>query len=283
MRLAQAGDVVLLVSQKDRKGYIRRLQPGAQLHTQRGHLSHDDLIGQPIGATVFTHLGFPFYLLRPTTDDLVRYLRRESQIIFPKDAGYIIMKLGIQPGSQVIEAGTGSGGLTLALATIVGDDGHVYSYDVREDMQTLAKRNLKQAGLGHRVALKCRDAAQGFDETEVDAVFLDMLIPWEALPAARNALRGGGVIGCLVPTVNQLMSMVAALEAHPGFAFVEAEELILRGYKTIPARIRPEDMMIGHTGYLIFGRAVLPPTTGIQEKPTTHDVGVEVEDEESAR
>jgi tRNA (adenine57-N1/adenine58-N1)-methyltransferase len=253
--------VVLLISHKDRKGYIRVLQPGGQLHTHRGHLNHDDLIGRPIGATVATPLGFTFYLLTPTTEELVRYLRRESQIIFPKDAGYIIMRLGIQPGSRVAEAGTGSGGLTLTLATIVGDAGQVYSYDVRKDMQSLARRNVKQVKLSHRVTFHCRDAAQGFEETDVDAIFLDMLMPWLALDAARKALRGGGVIGCLVPTVNQLADMIAALDRHPGFAFVEAEELILRGYKTIPARVRPEDTIIGHTGYLIFGRAVLPSTT----------------------
>ncbi|HEC21774.1 MAG TPA: tRNA (adenine-N1)-methyltransferase [Chloroflexi bacterium] len=259
MRRAQAGDVVLLVSEKDRKSFVRTLEPGKQLQTHRGVLAHDDLIGQPLGSQVRTHLGFAYYLLPPTTDELVRNLRRESQIIFPKDSGYIIMKLGVRPGSVVIEAGTGSGGLCLVLATIVGDDGHVFSYDVRSDMQRIARRNIERARLSHRVTFRAGNVTEGFEETDVDAVFLDMRSPWEALDQARAALSGGGVLGCLVPTANQLVRLIGALDAHPGFGFIEAEELILRPYRTVPARVRPDDQIVGHTGYLIFARAVFPP------------------------
>jgi tRNA (adenine57-N1/adenine58-N1)-methyltransferase len=257
LRRAQAGDVILLVSRKDRKRFIRTLEPGRELQTHHGVLAHDDLIGQPLGAIVHTHLGFSYFLFTPTTDELVRNVRRESQIVFPKDAGYIIMKLGIKPGSVVVEAGTGSGGLCLALATIVGDGGHVYSYDVRAGMQRIARGNLKRAGLTERVTFKLGDATEGFDETDVDAVFLDMLTPWDALDQAHASLRGSGMLGSLVPTANQLVDMIGALDAHPGFGFVEAEELVLRSYKTVPARVRPDERMVGHTGYLIFARAVV--------------------------
>lgn len=257
MRRAQAGDVILLVNERDRKWFIRTLEPGRTLQTHRGVLAYDDLIGQPLGAKVRTHLGFTFYLFTPTTDELVRNVRRESQIVFPKDAGYIIMKLGIKPGSRVVEAGTGSGGLCLTLATMVGDEGHVFSYDVREKMQRIARGNVERAGLSDRVTFKHRDVAEGFDETDVDAVFLDMLKPWGFLDQAYAALRGSGMLGCLVPTANQLVEMLEALGSHPGFGFVEAEELILRSYKTVPARVRPDERMVGHTGYLIFARAVV--------------------------
>jgi tRNA (adenine57-N1/adenine58-N1)-methyltransferase len=234
----------MLVNEQDRKRYIRTLEPGETLYTHRGYFNYDDLIGLALGSTVRTHLGHSFYLLRPTTDELIRSLRRESQIIFPKDAGYIIMKLGIVPGSQVVEAGTGSGGLTTALATIVGDTGRVYSYDIRERMQEIARSNLSRLRLMHRVTFRLRDVSEGFEDPNADAVFLDLLIPWGVLGAARACLRGGGMLGCLVPTVNQLQEMVSALRQHPGFGFVEVEELILRPYKTVPARIRPEDQIV---------------------------------------
>lgn len=257
MRRTEAGDRVLLIGQ-DHKRFIRKLIPGEKLETHRGILLHDDLIDQPLGSVVRTHLDHRFYLLSPTTDDLVCGLPRQSQIIFPKDAGYIALKLGIQPGVRVVEAGTGSGGLCLALATLVGNEGHVYSYDVREGMQKLAERNLERAGLEPRVTFRVRDISEGFDESDVEALFLDVLTPWDYLDQAHAALRGSGMLGSLVPTVNQLIQLVDALDRHPGFVEVEAEELILRPYKTLPVRVRPEDRIIGHTGYLVFARAIIP-------------------------
>ncbi|MBN1310294.1 MAG: tRNA (adenine-N1)-methyltransferase [Anaerolineae bacterium] len=249
--------MILLVSDKDRKCYIRTIEPGRKLETHRGFITHDDLIGQPFGLQIRTHLGFPYFLLTPTTEELIRHIKRRSQIIFPKDAGYIIMKLGIKPGSKVIEAGIGSGGLCVALATMVGDAGHVFSYEVREDMQHMALQNLARVNLTDRVTCKLRDINVGFDEIDVDAVFLDVSTPQRFLDQARVALRGGGVLGCIVPTVNQLTEIVEALVSHPGYGFVEVDELLLRSFKTLPSRVRPEDQMVGHTGYLIFARAVI--------------------------
>jgi tRNA (adenine57-N1/adenine58-N1)-methyltransferase len=257
LRLAQAGDTVLLVNERDRRRFVRILEPGKSLQTHRGKVNFDDLIGQPMGTEVRTHLGFPYYMFVPTTDDLVTNAIRKSQIIFPKDAGYIVMKLGVRSGSRVVEAGTGSGGLCVALATIVGDDGHVYSYDVRETMQEYALQNLKRCGLKHRVTLRTRDAREGFDERDVDAVFLDMLSPQECMTQARVSLRGSGLLGCLVPTANQVIELLQALYAGNEFGFIEVEELILRSYKPVVARLRPEDRMVGHTGYLVFARALI--------------------------
>ncbi len=275
MRLAQVGDTVLLVNERDRRRFIRTLEPGRKLETHRGFLNHDDLIGQPLGAEVRTHLGFPYYLLTPTTDELITNLIRKSQIIFPKDAGYIIMKLGIQPGSRVIEAGTGSGGLCLALATIVGDQGHVYSYDIRHGMQDIARENLSRAGLNERVTFTLKDAGHGFIEQDVDAVFLDMLTPHEVLPQARAALRGSGALGCIVPTANQVIELLTALYDSPDYGFIEVEEVILRSYKPVAARLRPEDQIVGHTGYLVFARAVIP--TPNRDSGASRTLGGDVE------
>jgi tRNA (adenine57-N1/adenine58-N1)-methyltransferase len=257
VRKAQAGDIVLLVSDQEKRQLLRQLEPGHRFETHRGVLEHDDLIGRPLGSMVRTHLGFPYYLILPTTADLIQNIRRTSQIIYAKDAGYLALKLGIVPGARVIEAGSGSGAMCTVLAALVGDEGHVYSYDVREDMLGLAQRNLEWNGLVARVTLEMRDVTQGFGQEDVDAVFLDMPEPWEALPAAWEALRGGGMLATILPSVHQLGKMIDALQTSRSYGLVEAEELLLRSYRTIPTRVRPDDQMVAHTGYLVFARAVI--------------------------
>jgi tRNA (adenine57-N1/adenine58-N1)-methyltransferase len=220
-------------------------------------VAHDDLIGLEWGARTRTHLGVPLLLLRPSTDDLVRNLKRSTQIVYPKDAGYILLKMSIGPGCRVIEAGTGSGGLTLVLAQAVHPHGCVISYDSRRDRQQLARRNLQQLGLAEIVSFKERDIAEGFDERGVDALFLDLPNPWDYLGQAHVALTGGGFLGSILPTANQVISLTAALD-NADFGLVEVEELLLRPYKTASARLRPEDRMTPHTGYLVFGRKLIP-------------------------
>ncbi len=262
------GDLVLFVSvEKSPRTTLRRMVAGEIFHTHRGSIRMDDVIGMGYGTAIRTHLGQPFYLIPPTTDDFITRIAREGQIIFPKDSGYIMMKLGITPGSRVLETGTGSGGLCLALAAMVGDEGHVYSYDTRKDMQGVARSNLRKAGLDHRVTFTIRDAHDGFDEAGLDAAFLDVREPWEYLDQARATLKGGGALGALVPTINQLVTLVAALSKHPYYAYTEVEELILRPYRVVPDRIRPDDQMIGHTGFLLFCRAVFPMEETGEEAP----------------
>jgi tRNA (adenine57-N1/adenine58-N1)-methyltransferase len=253
--LTQEGDLVQLIG-RDHKYRLVRLHTGAELHTHRGLLKHDDMIGKPWGARVDSHIGRPFYLLPPSLHDLLRDTKRSSQIIFPKDIGYILLKLSITPGSTVIEAGTGSGAFTTALATAVGPQGRVISYDQRADMQALARRNLEQLGLEARVEFRLRDIAQGFEETDVPALFLDVPVPHEYIGQVRAALRPGGFFGSIVPTTNQVSLLLSALERHE-FEFVEVSELSLRYYKPVPERLRPTDRMVAHTGYLIFARPVL--------------------------
>ena len=206
---------------------------------------------------VRTHLGFPYFLLLPSTADLIQNIRRNSQTIYAKDAGYLALKLGVVPGSRVIEAGAGSGAMCTVFAALVGDEGHVYSYDVREDMLDTTRKNLEWVGLADRVTLQQHDAIEGFSQEDIDAVFLDMPEPWLALRAARAALRGGGMLATIVPTVNQLGQIIDALQTSREFGLIEAEELLLRSYRTIPTRVRPNDQMVGHTGFLVFARAVV--------------------------
>ncbi len=254
MRVAQAGDLALFVS-RDHKQFLTRLRPGEELHTHRGIVAFDECIGGSWGRDIQSHMGSPFLILEPSTADLVRQIKRTTQIIFPKDVGYIIMKLSIQPGITVVEAGTGSGGLTLALARIVGSTGKVISYEVRPEMQHLARKNLDRVGLADSVEFKLKDIEAGFDESGVDALFLDVPEPSRFLAQAAAALRGGGFFGTLVPTVNQVVRLLGALRDQP-FGVIEVEELLLRGYKTVSERLRPTDRMVAHTGYLLFARKI---------------------------
>jgi tRNA (adenine57-N1/adenine58-N1)-methyltransferase len=242
---------------QDQKTSIIRLEPGTEFHTHRGTIAHDDLIGLPWGAQISTHLGETLILLRPSTDDMVRNLKRSTQIVYPKDAGYILMKLNIAPGCRVIEAGTGSGGLTLVFARAVHPTGQVISYEARPEIQELARENLRQLDLGRCVIFKERDITDGFDERGVDALFLDVANPWDYLDQAHAALTGGGFFGSILPTANQVINLIAALEATD-FGLIEVEEILLRPYKTVSARLRPKDRLTPHTGYLVFARRLIP-------------------------
>lgn len=264
--LARAGDLALLVGPKGRRRVVR-LQPGQALQTHHGVLAHDELIGRPWGSRVATHLGHPYLLLAPSVYDLILRVRRISQIIYPKEAGYLLLKMNIGPGSRVIEAGTGSGGLTLALAHAVRPDGRVYSYEVRPEMQRLARRNLERAGLAEVVEFKLKDIGEGFEEKGVDALFLDLPTPWDYLAQAHEALVNGGYLGAILPTTNQVARLLEALESAP-FGLPEVEEVLLRPYKTVPARLRPVDRMVAHTGYLVFARALV---NGDAERPGGED------------
>lgn len=254
---AAEGDTVMLVAEDHRRTLIK-LQRGQQWHTNRGFIRHDDLIGQPLGRMVITKLGHAYLVLEPSTHDLIRYLKRTTQIIFPKDAAYIVQRLNLYPGRRVIEAGTGSGGLTLALARAVMPSGRVYSYEERPAMSELAGKNLARFGLRDYVDLAVRDVAEGFEQRNVDALFLDLREPWLFMAQAREALKSGGFFGSLLPTTNQVSLLLAALEAG-GFADLEVEELLQRGYKPIAERLRPADRMVAHTGYLVFARKVTLP------------------------
>lgn len=255
MRIAQENDLVLLIGQ-DRKQFIIRLEAGGQLQTHRGYINHDELLGKPLGREIQSHLGYPFLLLEPSTFDLVNQLKRTTQIMYPKDIGYLLLKLNVMPGSRVLEAGTGSGGLTLALARAVGLEGSLYSYEVRADILNLARKNLAALGLDTRVEFKLRDIAEGFDETDVDTLFLDVRRPWAYLVQVVEALKDGGFFGAIVPTTNQVVELVAALEAGQTFGYIEVEEVLVRPYKAVPNRLRPMDRMVAHTGYLVFARKV---------------------------
>lgn len=265
MNLAHENDLILLAG-PDGKRLMVRLTRGQKIHTHLGWIAHDDIIDQPFGHAIRTQLAHPFLLLPPSTLDLVMHAKRASQIVYPKEAGYILLKLNIIPGARVIEAGTGSGALTLAMARAVGTAGKIYTYEERDDMQDLARKNLARVGITDQVEFKLRDIRAGFDERDVDALFLDVREPWLFLAQAHAALMGGGFFGSLVPTTNQVSDILQEMERTRDWAEVEVCEILMRYYKTNAERLRPTDRMVAHTGYLIFARAVSREIETINEE-----------------
>src|SRR5215218_7914421 len=254
--IARDGDLAQLVGLRH-KNFILALQAGAKFETHRGILQHDDLIGKPWGTQVFSHIGSPFFLLQPSLADLINELPRTTQILYPKDIGFILITMGIGPGQTVMEAGTGSGSMTTALSFAVGPQGRIISYEIKPDAQNLARKNLTRFGLESRVDFKLRDIQQGFEGTEVDSFFLDVPNPYDYTGQVRAALKPGGFLCCLIPTFNQVEKTLIALRQNR-FAFVEVCEVLLRYYKPEPSRLRPTDRMVAHTGFLVFARRIEP-------------------------
>jgi tRNA (adenine57-N1/adenine58-N1)-methyltransferase catalytic subunit len=252
--VAKEGDVVLLVS-PDGKRYLIRLKPAEEWHCHKGCIHHDELIGKPLGRTLHTQHGYAILALEPSTHDLIHGLPRTTQIIYSKDAAQIVMRLSLYPGRTVVEAGTGSAGLTMMLARATMPSGRVYSYETRPESFDMARGNLEDLGLLPNVTLYNEDITGGFHETDVDAVFLDLREPWLFLNHAWAALKGSGFFGSLIPTVNQAEHLVAGLQAL-SFGDIRMEEISVRPWKTVAARLRPEDRMIAHSAFLIFARKI---------------------------
>lgn len=253
--IAKVGDLIELASTQA-KYFIFELNAGEEFHTHRGIVKHDDMIGKPYGSVIESHKGSRFYLFQPGITELVQTTKRNTQIMYPKDIGYILLRLNIKAGSRVIEAGTGSGGFTQVLASYVGNEGHVFSFESREEMQNLAKKNIARLGIEERVSFIIRDISEGFSEPGVDAVFLDLPNPYDFVQQVKDALVPGGFFGTLLPTTNQVIKLLIALE-RSDFVFIDVCEIALRFYQSNAIKFRPVDRMVAHTGYLIFARSVV--------------------------
>lgn len=255
--LTKADELVLLLTGGGKR-HLLRLQPGRLFHSNLGKVQHDELIDLPYGTTVYSHLGHAMLLLEPSLDDRMTRIKRNTQIIFPKDAAMIVRRLNLRAGSRVIEAGTGSGALTIALAWAVAPTGRVFSYEIREDHIQVARSNLEKMGLLQYVELHTTSILEGFNQTEADALVLDLRTPWIFLEQARRALRPGGFFVALVPTTNQVGELLHGLESS-AFADIAVEEVLVRAYKPVPDRLRPDDTMVGHTVFQISARPIVDP------------------------
>jgi tRNA (adenine57-N1/adenine58-N1)-methyltransferase len=250
-------DYVLLYSRKGKSWLVKATGRG-EFHTHLGRVSFEKVMGREFGSVVYTDTGQPLYLLRPTVQDFLMKCERQTQIVYPKDMGLMALNAGIGPGCRVIEAGTGSGALTTFLASLVRPTGKVYSYEIREDFHKMAAKNLKKAGLLEYVELKLADASKGFEESEVDAVIVDLGDPWNFVELAWKALKPSGGFAGVIPTTNQAEQLVDRLK-RSGFARVECFEVLYRRMEARLGMTRPSTRMIGHTAYIVTATKVLEP------------------------
>lgn len=265
MSALQAGDLVVLLDAKGRR-YLVRLEAGKQFHTHRGHLDHDALIGTPEGSTSKTERGATLLALRPTLSEYVVEMPRGAQVIYPKDLSLLLLAADIRPGLTVVEAGAGSGALSLVLLQALGPTGRLLSIELREDFAEQARRNVV-GWLGEHPTsweLRLGDVVEHLPQVAqeggaVDRLLLDLLEPWRVVPAAAHALDSGGVLACYVTTVPQIMRMVEALENSGRFGLVQTSEAMVRPWHVDGLAVRPDHRMVAHTGFLITARRIEQP------------------------
>ncbi len=251
----QEGDLVLLWFDEDEVSYLVEVARAKKLGIHCGKpLLVEEWIGREFGEKVACDHGHGV-LLKPTMDDLMMKASRESGIIYPKDAALLMMKAGIRSGSKVLEVGTGSGSLTMALAESVAPTGHVHTFDRRTDLPLNAKKNITRAGLNEYVTFHQRQSAEPFPEKGFHAAILDIPTPWEELDVVKEALYPGGRVVSLNPTFNQIETMAEALR-RSGFIRVECLELLERPILARGGKTRPVQRMVSHTEFMLFGTKV---------------------------
>jgi tRNA (adenine57-N1/adenine58-N1)-methyltransferase len=251
----EAGERALLIDQRGRQ-YLLTLSGGGTYHTHSGTLGHDEILGRQEGIRLETSNGMVLVAFRPRFADFVLKMKRGAQVVYPKDLGPILVDADIYPGARVLEAGAGSGALTIALCRAVGPEGRVVSYEVRDEHRAQAVANV-EAFFGKRpdrLDLRRGDIAEieGSDE-RFDRCVLDLPEPWGPLEALRSVLEPGGVLCAYLPTTVQVQELVLAL-APQGFYHVETFEVLRRGWHVTERSVRPDHRMVGHTGFLTVAR-----------------------------
>ncbi|MEV4099538.1 tRNA (adenine-N1)-methyltransferase [Nonomuraea sp. NPDC049649] len=276
------GDQVQLTDPKNKRHTITLKEDGV-FHTHKGAIPHSELIGQPEGSVVRSSGGTPYLAFRHLLQDYTLAMPRGAAVIYPKDASMIVGMADIFPGARVIEAGVGSGALTCFLLRAVGPEGHVTSYERRQDFADVARKNVEKffgSGEDGPAAVNWRlvvgDLVSSIDESDVDRVILDMLAPWECVDAAAKALTPGGVICCYVATTTQLSKTVEAIRDHGCFTEPHAWETLIRDWHVEGLAVRPDHRMVGHTGFLVTARrmadGVTPPPRRRRPKGTTEEI-----------
>ena len=255
--LIKENELIFLILD-DRRRWLVQVKAGGQFHTHKGIIEFDDIIGKEFGSCVFSKplesQGYKFYVFKPLPSDFILYMSRKTQIIYPEDAGLILLYTGIGPGSIVIEAGCGSGALTCILGNYVKPNGHVYSYDVREKSLKRASKNITRANLQDTVTIQFGDITKdNLPYKQVDSIVLDMAMPWEAIQNVKESLKLSGTLASFSPTIEQVKKTTFALMQND-FYEINTYELIKRKIQVKENATRPEVRMIGHSGYLTFGR-----------------------------
>ncbi|TFG01064.1 MAG: tRNA (adenine-N1)-methyltransferase [Promethearchaeota archaeon] len=244
----------------ERRRWVVQAREGESFHTHKGIIEFDDIIGKPYGSCVFSRphdeQGYKFRVLEPLPSEFVVHMHRKTQIIYPKDAGLILMYTGIGPGWNIIEIGAGSGALTCILGNYVKPNGRVFSYDIREKSLRQAKNNIKKAGLEEIVSVKYGNIFKGdINHKNIDAVVLDMPTPWATIEKIRPFLKLSGSLVSFSPTIEQAKKTTQALRDNE-FIEIKTVELLMREMQIKENATRPKSRMIGHSGYLTFGRKI---------------------------
>ena len=255
----------LLIDQREKRHLII-LRKGETFHSDRGWIPHDGIIGQPDGSWVRSSKGMRYLALRPTLSEYVLDMPRGAQVIYPKDLAIVMFWADIFPGARVLEAGMGSGALTLALLRAVGPEGMVVSYEQREDFcrRALANVHLRMGEVAN-LTVRLRPVEEGLAEEEpVDRAVFDLPEPWRLVDPVARVLRSGGIFLSYVPTIIQSQQLSDALRRHPGYALVETFETLLRPWNIEGTSVRPFHRMVAHTGFITVARRVVPGDGGVQ-------------------
>ncbi len=271
------GDRVQLTDSKG-KLYSITLNPGSEWHTHKGVLKHDDLIGLPEGSIVATSGELKFQAFRPLLADYVLSMPRGATIVYPKDAAMIIGIADIKPGIRVLEAGVGSGALSISILRAVGESGHLHSVEIREDFAKISQENVQNyfGNLPKNWVLTVGALQEQKLDNDYDRVVLDMLSPWECVETAAQALVPGGVLISYVATTPQLSKIAEAIKENGNFTEPESSETIVRGWHHEGLAVRPQHRIIGHTGFLIFTRRMASgvPVLQRRRRPSKGSYGV---------
>ena len=263
----QYGDRVQLTDAKG-KLYSITLTAGAEWHTHKGMLKHDELVGIPEGSIVVTNGDLKFQAFRPLLADYVLSMPRGATIIYPKDAAMILGIADIKPGVRVLEAGVGSGALSISILRAIGENGFLHSVEIRDDFAKISEKNVSSYFGEKPVNWKLSIGALQEQQLEnsYDRVLLDMLAPWECMDVASNALVPGGVFISYVATTTQLSRIAEAIKDSGNFTEPESSETIVRGWHHEGLAVRPQHRMIGHTGFLVFARRMAPGVAVLQRR-----------------
>ncbi len=245
----------VLLFHTPRKKWLTKVAQDKKFHTHLGIIDVSSIIGMEYGSAIRTTEGKLIFLMEPTIHDFIMKSERKTQIVYPKDLGYIVARTGLKNGSKVLEVGTGSGALATFMASIVKPEGHIYSFDVNSEFMEIAKRNLEKAGMDKYVTMHQHDPHQGVDVRNVDVATVDLGDPWTVVDQVHDALKGGGAFVAICPTMNQIERTAAQLKKS-GYADIDCVELMIRNMEAREGMTRPSMRMIGHTTYLVFARKV---------------------------
>lgn len=245
----------VLLFHTPRKKWLTKVAQDKKFHTHLGIIDVSSIIGMEYGSAIRTTEGKLIFLMEPTIHDFIMKSERKTQIVYPKDLGYIVARTGLKNGSKVLEVGTGSGALATFMASIVKPEGHIYSFDVNSEFMEMAKRNLEKAGMAKYVTMHQHDPHQGVDIRNVDVATVDLGDPWTVVDQVHDALKGGGAFVAICPTMNQIERTAAQLKKS-GYADIDCVELMIRNIEAREGMTRPSMRMIGHTTYLVFARKV---------------------------